>query len=240
VRVAGLLGEGVNMDGIKQTIEVFKNIHKNKDIYVLGSGATLNYIDPKFFNNKITICVNEVGEVYLPKTKYVLTKHHPEAIKHAQEMPKTKVIVSFGDCGSQYAQTLPNLPNLYAFHHKLNMCENANVERDWPTQEAGLYVSWSSITSAMHFAAYLGAKNIILVGHDCGELNGQTWVNDYGYEINASEAYEAKQRNYAFEKQSISVKEKLQKLYNCNIYSLNPFINYNLEGITYRGKNAIN
>jgi len=224
-----------------KTIGIFKDAHKNKDIYVLGSGATLNFIDPSFFNNKITICVNEVGQTYLPKTQYVLSKHHPEAIRHAKEIPKTKVIVSFGDCGNQYAKSLPELPNLYAFHHKQNMCETANVNRDWPDQETGLYVSWSSITSAMHFAAYLGAKNIILVGQDCGELDGKNRVKDYGYENgNSSDMLGAKQRNYAFENQSIAVKEKLKALYNCNIYSLNPFINYNLEGVSYRGKNSIN
>jgi hypothetical protein len=227
--------------GLNQTIAKLKNIHMNKDIYVLGSGATLNFVDPDFFKNKITICVNEVGQAYLPKTKYVLSKHHPEAIKHAEEMPKTKVIVSFGDCGNQYAKTLPDLPNLYAFHHKQNRCENASVNRDWPDQETGLYVSWSSITSAMHFAAFLGAKNIILVGHDCGELNNETWVKNYGYETgNQLDMNNAKQRNYAFENQSIDVKTKLKALYKCNIYSLNPFINYNLEGVSYRGKNSIN
>jgi hypothetical protein len=227
--------------GLNQNISALKNAHKNEDIYVLGSGATLNFINPIFFKNKITICVNEVGQEYLPKTKYVLTKHHPEAIKHAEKMPRTKVIVSFGDCGNQYAKTLPDLPNLYGFYHKQNMCEHARVDRDWPDQEAGLYVSWSSITSAMHFAAYLGAKNIILVGHDCGELDGQTWVKNYGYEFgNQSDMAEAKQRNYAFEVQSIAVKQKLKNLYECDIYSLNPFINYNLEGISYRGKNNIN
>jgi hypothetical protein len=46
---------------------------------VLGSGATLNFIDPKFFSKKITVCVNDVGEVYLPTTKYIVTKYHPES-----------------------------------------------------------------------------------------------------------------------------------------------------------------
>ena len=53
------------------TITGFRNIHKNKDVYVLGSGATLNFIDPKFFYKKITVCVNEVGETYLPTTKFL-------------------------------------------------------------------------------------------------------------------------------------------------------------------------
>ena len=32
-----------------------------KKIYVLGSGATLDYIDPQFFKGETVIAVNEVG-----------------------------------------------------------------------------------------------------------------------------------------------------------------------------------
>jgi hypothetical protein len=31
----------------------------------------------------------------------------------------------------------------------------------------------------MHLAAYMGAKNIILIGHDCGTLNGEPNFKDY-------------------------------------------------------------
>jgi hypothetical protein len=226
--------------GLNNSITIFKNIHKDKDIYVLGSGASLNFIDKSFFKNKITVCVNEVGIVYLPNTKYVLTKHHPEALRHAKSMPKSKIITSLGDCGEQYSTTPPKSENLYFFTHNINKCEHANT-KDWPQGESGIYVSWSSITSAMHFAAYLGAKNIILVGHDCGELNNSSWVENYGYEnAHPGDLYGAKQRNLLFENQSIDVKNKLKELYNCNIYSLNPFINFNLENVPYRGKNSIN
>jgi hypothetical protein len=55
-------------------------------VYVLGSGATLNFIDPKFFHKKITVSVNDVGEIYLPTTQYVVTKYHPEAISYAKQI----------------------------------------------------------------------------------------------------------------------------------------------------------
>ena len=223
------------------TIAGFKNIHKNKDVYVLGSGASLNFIDPKFFFKKITVCVNEVGEVYLPTTKYVVTKYHPEAIKFAQQMPNVNVVVSRGSLGGPHYPALPALKNLYTFNHNTNRDAATSVVADWPLENGSLYVSWSSITSAMHFAAYLGAKNIIMVAHDCGELDDKSWVDGYVYDTwDKTKVEEVKERNKKFEIQSIAVKGKLKELYGCNVYSLNPFINYNLEGVKYRSYNEIN
>ena len=210
-------------------------------MYVLGSGATLNFIDPKFFYKKITVCVNDVGEIYLPTTKYVVTKYHPEAIAYARNMPDVNVVVSRGSLGGPYYSALPALKNLYTFDHNINKGPSTSTVIDWPTEDHSLYVSWSSITSAMHFAAYLGAKNIIMVAHDCGELDDKSWVDGYVYNNwDNSKVEEAKERNKQFEIQSIAVKNKLKQLYGCNIYSLNPFINYNLEGVKYRSYNEIN
>jgi hypothetical protein len=226
---------------ITQNILSLRNIHKNKDVYVLGSGGSLNFIDPKFFSKKITVCVNEVGETYLPTTKYVVTKYHPEAIKFAQQMPNVNVVVSRGSLGGPHYPALPVLNNLYTFDHNTNRDAATSVVVDWPLEDGSLYVSWSSITSAMHFAAYLGAKNIIMVAHDCGELNDKSWVDGYVYDTwDKTKVEEAKERNKQFEIQSIAVKGKLKELYGCNVYSLNPFINYNLEGVKYRSYNSIN
>ena len=226
---------------ITQSILSLRNIHKNKDVYVLGSGGSLNFIDPKFFHKKITVCVNEVGETYLLTTKYVVTKYHPEAIKFAQQMPNTNVIVSRGSLGGPHYAALPALKNLYTFDHNINRDAATSVVSDWPLEDGSLYVSWSSITSAMHFAAYLGAKNIIMVAHDCGELDDKSWVDGYVYDTwDKTKVEEAKERNKQFEIQSIAVKGKLKQLYGCNVYSLNPFINYNLEGVKFRSHNEIN
>ncbi len=228
--------------GVNKTIKEFGNKHKGKDVYVLGSGATLNFIDPKFFSKKITVCVNDVGEIYLPTTQYIVTKYHPEAINYAKAMPNTSVVTSRGSLGSTNYTDLPELNNLYTFEHNVNKDAGTSIVTDWPTTEPdSLFVSWSSITSAMHFAAFLGAKNIIMVAHDCGELDDKAWVNGYVYDNwEKTKVDEAKQRNKQFEMQSIAVKKKLIHIYGCNIYSLNPFINYNLEGVKFRSHNEIN
>jgi hypothetical protein len=151
-------------------------------------------------------------------------------------------VVSKGNRGSLESSDLPEMENLFTFEHNMNRCEETNVFSGWPNQNPdALFVSWSSITSAMHFAAYLGAKNIIMVAHDCGTLGEKDWVKGYPYENwDQSEIEQAKQRNKLFENQSIAVKRKLKELYEVNIYSLNPFINYNLEGVQFRGENQIN
>jgi len=42
-----------------------------------------------------------------------------------------------------------------------------------------LVVSYSTITTGIHLAAYMGAKNIILIGHDCGTIDGECNFKDY-------------------------------------------------------------
>ena len=44
----------------------FKNKHKDSDIYIIASGKSLDFIEPNFFNNKITIGINQVYK----KSKY--------------------------------------------------------------------------------------------------------------------------------------------------------------------------
>ena len=41
-------------------LKYYKNIHKDKDIYVIGSGSSCDFIDNSFFDNKITIGINQV------------------------------------------------------------------------------------------------------------------------------------------------------------------------------------
>ena len=38
----------------------YKNFHQGADIYVIGSGTSTELIHPSFFENKITIGVNQV------------------------------------------------------------------------------------------------------------------------------------------------------------------------------------
>ena len=49
---------------MKRPITELKDTHKGEDVWIIGSGSSMDYIDPSFFDNKITIGVNDVYKKY--------------------------------------------------------------------------------------------------------------------------------------------------------------------------------
>jgi hypothetical protein len=222
-----------------KSITELKDIFAGQDVYLLGSGASLNYINPSFFEGKNTVCVNRVAEIYLPTASVTVTKYHKLAKEFAEKFSEMKVVCSFGNQGSPNAGALPEgYKNLYSFMHNPNRDAATDIRTTFTKEDGWLLVSWSTITSAMHFCAYSGAKNIIIVGLDSGSIDDKQWVDGYWSEENQTD--KRKKLNLKFEQQSIIAKEVIRDVYGCNIHSLNPFINYNLEGHKYRGSNSIN
>jgi hypothetical protein len=222
-----------------KSITELKDIFAGQDVYLLGSGASLNYIDPSFFNGKNVVCTNSVAQVYLQTANVSLTKYHNLAVELAEQFPNMKVVCSSGNQGSPGAGALPDgYDNLYQFMHNPNRDGATDIRSAITKEDGWLLVSWSTITSAMHFCAYAGAKNIIIVGLDSGSIDDKQWVD--GYYTEEEQTDKRKELNLKFEQQSIIAKEVIRDVYGCNIHSLNPFINYNLEGHKYRGANSIN
>lgn len=206
----------------------FRDRHEGSDVYVIAAGPTLNYLDPRYFDGRITVGVNEVGLRFTPTT-YGVTKYHEIALDLAAA--GIPAIVSRHQYGNHWEQQVaPEGRRIHVFDHLDNMAETFDAERDWPTDPDQLVVSWSTVTSAMHFAAYLGARNILMVAHDCGELGGEPYFRGYPVGIDPR----------PFEPQSLGVKGELVRRYGVRVYSLSPFLNYNLEGVPYVGANAIN
>jgi hypothetical protein len=223
-------------------ISNLKNIHRGSDIYVIASGPSSDHIDPSFFEGKLTIGVNQVYRKF--KCKYLVRKeasYIKESIQSGAE-----VICSLWDSGDitkgkkKKNQEGNEGLNFYVFDHN----ENRHTQIDFSIIGSDkIIVSYSTITSAIHVAAYMGAKNIIIVGHDCGLLNDKHVFDGYYKSISETpwkNWEEYKKWLSVIENQSISVKKELCKKYRCNIYSLNPFINYNLEGNSFKGSNKIN
>ena len=214
-------------------ITVFKNMYAGQDIYVIGSGKSADYIHPSFFENKITIGINHVYKRF--RTTFQLRKDEKlidQIIKSNRDSIHIFSAGSYGNKNARMKQLIEKRPekNLFYFDHEHN-----EIKVTYPKTVDGLIVSWSTITSGMHFAAYLGAKNIILVGHDCGLLDGQSNINNYH---TSQTRAQSSQKGYddwvtKIESQTLEVKKFLQNKYACNIYSLNPFINFGLEGHVY-------
>ena len=218
-------------------LETFKNIHKDKDIYVIGSGKSVDYIDNSFFDNKITIGINQVFKKL--KTNYLVRKE-TQLIKKTMEniSQDTIVFVSRGSCGSNnwtnrdyITKNLKHCKNIVLYNHTYN---NQTLRLKTLPKEDLLIVSYSTITTGIHLAAYMGAKNIILVGHDCGTLDGQCNFSGYHTDKTYNIAWNNGKKGYIkwlpkIEQDTIHLKKLLKKEYNCNVHSLNPFVSFNLE-----------
>lgn len=211
-----------------RSIREFRNRHAGEDVYVIAAGGTLNYLDPKFFANKTTIAVNLVAIHWAIDPTYIVTKYHEHGEENAARFPDVPVIIPRFQWGNlnEPETTL----DLYVFDHIMNQGEHFDATRHWPSRPDDLVVSWSTITTAMHFAAYIGAATVVMVAHDCGQLGDQLYVKGYAVGLDPQ----------SFEAQSIAVKKQLIERYGVRVYSLSPFINYNLEGVPYIGTNLIN
>tara|TARA_B110000037_G_C16960405_1_gene440707 strand:+ start:34 stop:699 length:666 start_codon:yes stop_codon:yes gene_type:complete len=215
----------------------FKNIHNNKDIYIIASGKSLDFIDNSFFNNKITIGINQVYKKFI--TTYLVRKEFKLLDEILKKNLKLIHFISKGEHGGNNNNNIfivnkyKNNKNIIIYNHNIN---NHLVEQ--LPDDNKLLVSYSTITTGIHLAAYMGAKNIILVGHDCGTLNGEPNFKGYHTDSTYKIAHKNGKKDYInwlkkIENGTIKLKKLLKEKYGCNIYSLNPFINFGLEGNVY-------
>jgi len=227
-------------------LKKFLNIHQGLDIYIVASGKSLDFFDLTFLENKISIGINQIYKKI--KTNYLIIKDL-FAIKKCIKFLKDDqfLFISKGNFGESnelnkiFIENNYKKNNIIVFDHE----KNKHRIKEYPENKDHLIVSHSTITSAIHLAAYMGAKNIILIGHDCGSINGEFNCSFYHDENTYKIAWKNGIEDYkewltSIEKDTIRIKKIIKEKYNCNLYSLNPFINFNLEGNIYERFNFKN
>jgi hypothetical protein len=90
----------------------------------------------------------------------------------------------------------------------------------------------STMTTIMNIAAYMGAKNIIICGVDCGRINNNLYYENYVEPDWTSSGNWNQVEGWlqVTQKHNLSIRDKIKEVYGCNIYSLNPFMNFKLDG----------
>lgn len=212
----------------ERALSELKSKHKNHDIYVLATGPSGSFIAESFLNNKIVIGVNEAW-LHFSNLDYLVRKEAARA--QAALSSGIPLIISRFNCGSLRASKNgfnKSHEDYYVFDHQDN--ELTHVDLDVIGTDK-IVVSYSTITSAMHIAAYMGAANVILIGHDCGLLDGMQRLPGLPQAVAGDDFHRKFLRE--IEPQSIAVRERLKQVYGCNVYSLNPFLNFGLEGHKY-------
>jgi len=220
-------------------ITALRDIHRGKDIYVVASGKSLDYFSSTFFDDRIVIGVNQVYKKI--RTKYLVYKE-PKLLDKAVATG-AKVLLSkhrYGNTRLPLNVIPRDSRNVYTYRHNCNT--DAGIIDSSDIKEK-LIVSKSTITTAIHAAAYMGAGSIFIVGHDCGLINNE--ANFSGYYDTITDTPWKQWDDYkawllTIEAQTKNVKALISKAYSCNIHSINPFINFNLEGQKYSGENNIN
>ena len=207
-------------------ITYLRNQYSGDDCYIVAAGASAGFVSPSFFSGKLAIGVNEVYTRF-PRLPYHIRKEATgmDEVVKAIQPHGGKLIISKYNSGSHTCGLNKTDQADYVFNHEENRLKEIDLS---VLGEDKLIVSYSTITSAMHLAAYMGVYNIILVGHDCGLLDGHANFEGYPTATGGQEFY--LRWITEIEPQTLIVKKALQNFYGCHIYSLNPFINFGLEG----------
>jgi hypothetical protein len=207
--------------------------HLGRDVYVLGSGPSLNHIPVRFWHSKVIVATNTGPLRLLPTVDYVVTKYHPLAAATLETHPEVGVVVTRHGRGQRSVGEFTDERAIIVDHNE-NPCGSFDGSQ-WPTDPHAMVATWSTIATAMHWAAYLGASNIILAGHDCGWIDDAGRIPGYQQETSGGTSDDDDSYLWAqFSAQSEIVKAQLVARYGVSVTSVNPFINLALEGHTYR------
>lgn len=209
-------------------IAAFRNRHPGADVYVIGSGASMDYHDPEFFRGRLTIGINEVFRHF--PCLWTVAKELTAAQLAESAAAGAVPVVSRHPYGNlTYPPAAYDIDALwYTFDHETNR----HTSIDWSVLNTNrLIVSYSTVTSAIHFAAHMGAKNIFLAGTDAGILDGK--INFKRYTPNAPTAEELAFYSRFLRDmrpQTLQVRDRLRDAYGCRILTLSPFVNLDHEG----------
>jgi len=203
-----------------------RKIHEGETIWVLGSGPTMNFIDADFFSDKVVVSAN-YGAKILGVSKYHVFTHYHEDAKDLCDEALTVVTLSH-DTNTHRAWSEDKPDNLILIDQPTYEAPGSSWDpngRHVPLDNSLVYGS-SSFHGAMHLGAWMGASFLVLVGADCGTLDNH----------HRMEGYPAGDTPWAlYDRHHKMMKVWLEKEYGTRTYSLNPFINFNLEGHTFQG-----
>lgn len=203
----------------------FKDFHKGEVIYVIGSGATLNYIDPRLLTGQTVVTTNHIGVELGLEHFYCVSHYHIDANIIAASHPDVPIIVPEVDQGgTQLAATAPDHPNVWAFPTNQQQYGNFHPEVHWPEEPDSLVVGPTSLHMTMHFAHYLGASVILLLGADCGTIDGEE--NRTGHDRGIGSPWGVWANALPL------VADRLRRM-GTAVHSVNPWVNPSLEGHSY-------
>ena len=211
---------------LPEDVTGFRGSRKGETAWVLGSGASLNFVPRWFWADRLVVATNFVGLRLDIPDFYAVTHYHCDAAIIAEQRPDVPVIAPIIDQGGIAAIPVPpQAENIYYMKTGAQAYSQFDCAEMWPTEPDTLVVGPTSLHMTMHFAQYLGARHIILAGADCGTLDDASNFTGYAPGDNPMNVWESSLRDVANQLRSEGV----------SVMSLNPFVNFAIEGHKFRG-----
>lgn len=216
-----------------KSIKELHNKHKGSDIWILGSGASLNHVIDSFFDNKIVIGINRMYKHF--KCNYIIL-HHFSQLKEALKS-RAPVVASIKDQCTHDGIQITDLihvnryNNLYIYNHYSQ--GYMRIDYSCFDDPEMLVIGGTTAINAISLACHLGAKNIMLCGIDGGTLDDQVNINDY--RDDNSKANQINQLGHSLRTRKL-IKEyrDFLRIEDINLYSLNPFCDMGYEGHKFK------
>jgi hypothetical protein len=213
-----------------------EGMYAGETVWVLGSGATLNYLNPAFFNGKVVVSTNLSAIRFgVKRPDFVFSHYHGQA---KEALDRGSVVVTLARDTLTYLPWDGNRPdNLVLIPQDTYVGPSDRWDPNdthRPRPDSLVYGS-SSIHGAMHLAAHIGASHIVMAGADCGRLDGTANLAGYLPLGDGVGGPEQDRILSLYERDHNRMKRFLLKTYRVEVYSLNPFVNLNLEGHRFVG-----
>jgi hypothetical protein len=209
-----------------------KDVRAGETAWVFGSGGTMNYLHPEFFADKLVVSTNLASTTFGVRPDFVFTHYHYVAV---DALPLSAQVVTLAcDTRSQQPWQGEQPDNLVLIPQNSYVGPSDAWDvfgRHTPRPDSLAYGS-SSIHGAMHLAAWIGCKHLVMVGADCGVLDGKVNLDGYGILGGPGDTDRILS---LYNRDHRRMKDWLVANYGVTVYSLNPFINLNLEGHTFVG-----
>ncbi len=210
-------------------IRALKDIHAGETVYVVGSGASLDYIDPTFFHDKVIVTINEAFERFQSPRAFALMHHHASAQKAINA--GRRLVTTETDCGFSTWPRTRLTGDYFTYRtaeNTLSMAPTINLGALERQADDELVISPCTAAEGVHFAAHLGARHIVLCGIDGGALDGRWNISGYNHGAGTNP-----QHVRLTEPLLLAVVDILRAR-GVSVMSLNPFINFGLEGHVYQ------
>lgn len=199
------------------TIQTLYKKHFGRTIYIVGTGPSMRVFPTKFFDDKLTIGLNQAYKQFKPT--YSITIHPyliPYNRKEWNTLWCTKVKPT---CEGWRRHISERNKNFFYLFENNNEVKDFSYFRDRSSYK--LYVGRGIHTGAIHLAGLMGATNCILVGCDFCDIANESHCLDQHIELHGYSKEQIYKEYYYY---LVKIRELSLAEFGMNVLSMSPFV----------------